>query len=229
MVSVKLWLKAREFIDTLNDILVSALGINPHFVVDSLKDNSVLRIKAKQYDDDGILGFPLIRSCDTPDKPVLFLSVVYQLTIDARDRHLQVEASSVGLYVDVTGGHKKPRPLVRVEYKRQRAASAAHMHIHANSPELAWIYGTATNPAPNLHDLHFPVGGRRFRPTLEEFIFFLNDEKLFTDWQEGWRQNLERTLTDWERIQAKSAVRTYPQEAAEALISLGHEIHFPED
>lgn len=38
------------------------------------------------------------------------------------------------------------------------------------------------------------------------------------------QQHLETTLADWERIQAKSTVRTYPQETAEVFRTLGYKI-----
>ena len=48
-------------------------------------------------------------------------------------------------------------------------------------------YGSSGQPAPDLHALHFPAGGRRFRPTLEEFLLFLDRENLFNDWKDGWK------------------------------------------
>ena len=126
----------------------------------------------------------------------------------------------VGLWADVTGGRKRPRPIVRVEYDRRqsgRGRSAAHVHLHANSPELAWMYGSAGRPAPDLHALHFPVGGRRFRPTLEEFLLFLDRENLFNDWKEGWKPRLIRSLEAWERRQARATARQFPDEAIGAL------------
>lgn len=237
MDSVNLQAEADEFVGTLNRILEGSLGVRAQFKTRELENRrqeytGALSIELEKCPYTGIREIPLIRvirGCDKQDKPVLFLSIAYTAGINHRNRYLQVLTSSVGLYTDVTGGQKKPCPIVRVEYLRQRSVSAAHMHIHANSPEITWIYGTAGNPAPNLHDLHFPVGGRRFRPTLEEFLFFLNDEKLFTDWRKGWKQHLETTLTEWERIQARSVVRTYPQEAVETLSALGYDVNPPID
>ena len=114
-------------------------------------------------------------------------------------------------------------PVVRAEYLRKRAVSAAHLHIHASSPELAWIYGTASKPVHALHDLHIPVGDKRFRPTLEEFLFFLHDEHLFTDWRSGWKQRLKTTHDEWRRRQAESVVRAYKEE----LETLGYKITLP--
>lgn len=103
------------------------------------------------------------------------------------------------------------------------------MHIHANSPEVTWLYGITNRYAPNLHELHFPVGGQHFRPTLEEFLFFLNDMRLVTDWQDGWKQYLKTTYRKWQDIQAKSVVRAYQEAAIEELECLGFKITPPVD
>jgi len=101
------------------------------------------------------------------------------------------------------------------------------VHLHANSPELAWVYGTSAQPAPDLHALHFPAGGRRFRPTLEEFLLFLDRERLFNDWKDGWKPKLIRSLEAWERLQARATVRQFPDEAAGALEALGYSVTAP--
>ena len=89
------------------------------------------------------------------------------------------------------------------------------------------MYGSAGRPAPDLHALHFPVGGRRFRPTLEEFLLFLDREKLFDDWKEGWKPRLIRSLEAWERQQARATARQFPDEAVGALEALGYGVTPP--
>ena len=100
--------------------------------------------------------------------------------------------------------------------------AAAHVHLHANSPELAWIYGSSGQPAPDLHALHFPVGGKRFRPTLEDFLLFLDREGIFANWKPGWRTEVIESLAEWDRSQARATVRRYPEEAITQLEDLGH-------
>ena len=137
---------------------------------------------------------------------MILLQARFSVELDTADDHLQVLASTVGLWVDVTGGRKRPRPIVRVEYDRRRVAgnrAAAHVHIHAHSPELAWIYGSGGRPAANLHALHFPVGGQRFRPTFEDFLLFLDREHIFTHFKEGWKPAVLSSLRLWEEVQAR--------------------------
>ena len=69
-----------------------------------------------------------------------------------------------------------------------------------------------------------PRGGRRFRPTLEEFLLFLDRENLFNDWKDGWKPKLIRSLEAWERLQSRATVRQFPEEAVGALEVLGYSV-----
>ena len=93
--------------------------------------------------------------------------------------------------------------------------------------EFGWIYGTAQRTPPRLSEIHFPVGGRRFRPTVEELLKFLDREGLFTDWLTGWESLVDASLTEWEWIQARATVRQHPQAAVEQLEDLGYQITPP--
>ena len=120
--------------------------------------------------------------------------------------------------------------MVRVEYDRRRLAgdrAAAHVHLHAHSPELAWIYGSSGRPAPDLHRLHFPVGGKRFRPTLEDFLLFLDREGLYKGFKEGWRPAVQASLRQWEEAQAATTARRFPDAAAGSLKRLGYTVTAP--
>ena len=72
------------------------------------------------------------------------------------------------------------------------------------------------------------MGGRRFRPTLEEFLLFLSDEHLYTDWSRDWKQVVKLSLEEWELLQARSTTRSHPSETAKVLESLGYQITPPE-
>ena len=175
-------------------------------------------------------GLALVRLCDDSGRPALFLLAKFTVEMDDAHSYLRVVSSTFGLWVDVTGGRQHPRPIVRVEYDRSQllpGRAAAHVHLHANSPELAWIYGTSAQAAPDLHALHFPAGGRRFRPMLEEFLLFLDRERLFNDWKEGWKPRLIQSLEAWEHLQARATARQYPDEAASTLEALGYTVMAP--
>ena len=86
---------------------------------------------------------------------------------------------------------------------------------------LQWSAGSRSSRAS------LPAGGRRFRPTLEEFLLFLDRENLFNDWKDGWKPELIRSLEGWERIQARATARQFPDEAAGALEALGYDVTAP--
>ena len=219
-----------RFVGTLNHLLESSVSTTARFNGRLSADGTEAVIRVQGGSDDRSAGVALVRSDDDPDGPVLFLRARYIVEVDSRRDDLRVSSSMVGLWADVTGGRKRPRPIVRVEYDRRQPASgraAAHVHLHANSPELVWMYGSAGRPAPDLHALHFPVGGRRFRPTLEEFLLFLDRENLFNDWKAGWKPKLIRSLEAWERRQARATARQFPAEAIGALQTLGYRVTAP--
>ncbi len=115
--------------------------------------------------------------------------------------------------------------MFRIEYDREAVSKPlAHIHLHAESVELGWIYGTAGLDLPRLQEIHFPVGGRRFRPTVEELLEFLNREKLFTDWRQGWDVILDQSLETWNKRQAQATVRNNPEVAIEQLGRMDYQV-----
>ncbi len=214
-----------DFISRLNDIIDASIATDIRFAAEFFETGEGAIVRAQTPANRRWPGLPLVRPNDDSQSPRLFLRAQYRVEMDDTNAHLQVITSTVGLLVDVTGGQRDPRPLLRVEYDRRRSKPgrpAAHVHLHANSPELAWIYGSSGQPAPDLHALHFPVGGRRFRPTLEDFLLFLDRERIFTNWKPGWRAQVIASLAEWDRSQARTTVRRYPDEAIRQLEDLGY-------
>jgi hypothetical protein len=85
-------------------------------------------------------------------------------------------------------------------------------------------YGQQPRP---LDKFHIPVGGRRYRPSLEDFIEFLHAERLLPTLREGWRELLAETRGDWLRRQLRAAVRNDPDSAAEQLTAMGWNVGPP--
>ena len=65
-------------------------------------------------------------------------------------------------------------------------------------------------------DLHLPVGGRRFRPSLEDLIEFCILEDLVTP-RRDWQDELNASRDRFRIQQLKAAVRRNPDEAADVL------------
>ncbi len=181
-------------------------------------------------EERGFQLIPLRRRVDPDDgdTPVL-LKVAFDVGLDDQeDRFLTVEHSTFGLWIRSHPG-RDPRPVVRIEYDRSATSKPqAHVHLHAESVELGWLYGTADRPLPSLHEIHFPMGGRRFRPTLEDFLLFLDREGLFTDWVDpSWRSVVEESLGDFEQRQARATVRRHRDAAVAELRRLGYQVVAP--
>ena len=222
---------ATELASRLNIVVDAAIDTDVRFVAQLKDDDRRAAVEAsRSY--GRLPAFPLVRLNEDRGSPALLLDVNYVLEVACSREYVGVVTSSIGLWVDVTGGRKKHRPLVRLEYDRDPRTvdrPAGHVHLHANSPEMAWVYGSSGRAAPDLHALHFPVGAQRFRPTLEDFLLFLNRERLYTDFKPNWRPTVLRSLQEWSVRQAAASVQKYPQVAAGELTKLGYTVAPPAD
>ena len=129
----------RDFVSSLNAVIAAAVDTDARFAENLIAGGQMALIEAsRSY--GGYAAFPLVRSDENGAAPALLLRARYAVEMAVGREYLRVVTSSIGLWVDVTGGYKKHRPLVRLEYDRYpRAAdrAAAHVHLHANSPEMA--------------------------------------------------------------------------------------------
>ena len=211
---------------SLNNVVAAAIDTDVRFEAEFKEDGRRAGIEAsRSY--AGSMAFPLVRTEEDRAAPALLLRARYVVEMARGGEYPRVVTSTIRLWVDVTGGRKKHRPLVRLEYDRYpRAAdrAAAHVHLHANSPEMAWVFGSSGRAAPDLHALHFPVGGKRFRPTLEDFLLFLDREKLYTDLKPDWKYEVLRSLDEWKQRQAATTVKKYPETAIRVLEELGYTV-----
>jgi hypothetical protein len=60
------------------------------------------------------------------------------------------------------------------------------------------------------------VGGKRFRPCIEDVIEFLITERL-TEGREGWEKKLEEGRNRYRRTQLLAAMRRHPEVVEEYL------------
>ncbi|MFC0247381.1 hypothetical protein ACFFIO_02585 [Citricoccus parietis] len=74
-----------------------------------------------------------------------------------------------------------------------------------------------------MQELHFPMGGHRFRPALEDVLEMLIDE-FGIDNDQNAREALKRGRLVWRQTQTKSAVRDDPESAVEVLRGLGYDV-----
>jgi hypothetical protein len=120
-------------------------------------------------------------------------------------------------------------PLIRQEFRSDMAKDApfAHWHIHADRGALSHLLGQAhavrSDVVQNPHDmssLHFPVGGERFRPCVEDVLEFAVRE-LGVDCKTGWEGALKAGREKWRRRQFRTTVRDLQEEAADVLRKQG--------
>lgn len=136
---------------------------------------------------------------------------------------LAVEESSYKLSADLDR-----TPVLRFDYVRDATSTpGAHIQVHAHRGALSHLLSRAGHPdAHDMSHLHVPVGGPRFRPSLEDVLQFLVAECRF-DHVRGWRRAIDVGREEWRRIQACAVARDFPQEAAETLRRLGYSVTAP--
>lgn len=173
------------------------------------------------------------------DGAALFrLTVAVDCSRDSSERFLAVDRSAV----IVRAVHGSSEPLFRYDYERRNTGGQAcsHIQVHAHRDAFSHLMATCGrssmrarrradgNRLPQLSDLHFPLGGHRFRPCLEDVLQMLVDE-FGIDAPEGALDALADGREGWRRLQLAAAVRDAPETAADALAALDYEIGRPKD
>lgn len=144
-------------------------------------------------------------------KPQAWLEALYRCFLDPTG-YLTVFSS----YCAITGPDEQR--LCHYDYEREKENyPAAHVQIGGSSPALGALPGDRKDI--DLPKLHFPVGGRRYRPCLEDIIEFLIVER-FAKGRPGWQQVLEKQRREFLRTQLKAAIRHEPELAREVLAGL---------
>lgn len=169
-------------------------------------------------------------------EPLLRLRARYRCAWDHVHHFLAVQDSKLSVAAEgVT------EPLFRFDYQRTPSGDgipAAHLQVHAERAELTDVMtecGTGTRRArkrqrdveqgvpQRLADLHFPLGGSRFRPCIEDVLEMLVRE-LGVDFIDGWAEVLKRGRASWRRNQTAAAVRDSLETAAKTLRLYGYPV-----
>lgn len=164
---------------------------------------------------------------------VLRLEFRAKLTTDRLKQHLKTVESKIHVFAE-----DGKLPLFRYEFdgaKEERPLPAAHMQFHGEHPDLARAMAgsrTRSTPkqglGPNVCDLHFPVGGTRFRPCLEDVLEMLIVEfALLTDAERADSMTaLQSGRVAWRTRQLQAAIRDNPQAAIAQLHSMGYHVRW---
>ncbi|MBX3094256.1 MAG: hypothetical protein KF680_06960 [Cryobacterium sp.] len=127
------------------------------------------------------------------------------------------------------------QPLFRLDYQADmHTVPVAHWQFHAERGSLTHLLTLANQHRPKVVEnphtiskLHFPVGGERFRPCMEDVLQFLIEE-CGVDSQPNWREAVDKGREKWRRFQLRSVVRDLQEEAAAVLRREGWTVVAPE-
>lgn len=178
-------------------------------------------------------GEPGVVALRAKGKAIIGVAIEYRCVWNSTNQFLAVDQSSVKVIPLADSGRE---PLFRVEYKRAQDSHypSSHFHVHAHRDEFTHLRGFAakldveradkveeyfTKPAW-LSAFHFPTGGHRFRPCLEDILECLRVEfKLDVD-NNRWQPHLRKARLKWRRIQTASVVQDDPEEALRVLVDV---------
>lgn len=164
--------------------------------------------------------------------PLLRLDLRYHLEISSEGDYVRVERSTF----QVRGMIKKVDPFFRYDFEAHPGSAAiptAHLNVYGHRDDLlhAMYVSNKSRSRPankkdldptsprGLHMLHFPIGGARFRPCLEDVLEFVIRE-FGIDTAPGWQDAINAGRAEWRRIQLASAVQDDPETARRALAEL---------
>ncbi len=214
--------QCQTFAEELHQTLDSALPGVPQFVVSPGAGAASHRFVITPAER---LTIPL----HIGDEELALLHVEWHLDLDSSGDYLKAVESKWKVY-----SSKDRTPLFRLEYDQSSTqVPAAHWHVHAERGALSEMLthasltpGSTPRQPNDLSKLHFPVGGGRFRPCLEDLVQFLILE-CGVDCKPKWKPALEEGRHHWRRRQLASAVRDAPDVAAESLQSAGWTVEPP--
>lgn len=143
-------------------------------------------------------------------KAKVWITAGYRCFLDP-DGYLTVDSSRYAVSADAAGDVG----LCYYDFEREKDRYAtAHLQVEGESAALGALPGP--RGTKDLHKLHFPVGGRRYRPCLEDVIEFMVTEG-FADGRPDWEQVLNDERDKFLANQLKAAVRRHPETAKAVL------------
>jgi hypothetical protein len=209
---------AQHFAGELSDLLNNTIchGVRVTAVVGVKRDLIVLGYKTTKLDPVTSEGIPITLG----HKPAhCYLGLSIRLQPDPEGEYLAVTSSFMG----ISATADLEQTLLHYDYERGKGNGypEAHLQLDAASDEWSALCQRAGLGDRPLDKLHFPVGGRRYRPTLEDLIDFLITEGL-AEPRPDWAEFVEAGREGFRRRQLKAAVRRDPDTAMEALRDSGH-------
>lgn len=227
--------KARQFGEELRSTLSNSVECN----VEEF-DYKVAEIDGLQICTIRSSPQPRIQLCarvgeDGEHVPTFGLELEYKVFF--REGYLAVQKSSM-----TVGLGKAKEPLFRYEYDRgSRSVPTAHLHVHGHRDELihGMLLGSSGRTTrrlkalqkngldatlPTLSQIHFPLGGRRLRPGLEDLLELLITEFGVAPAREDWKSYLATRRRAWRELQLDTLIARNLGRVIEVLDEHGYKV-----
>ena len=208
-----------EFTGELQALLKNLISTPVVLVAEWQQIKGALRASISSADVAGV-------TLSIKGRAIFQLQFKYLCEFQAPRGRLTVRSSSFKVIHAVTR-----LPLWHYDYVRdmKKADSAIdHLNIHAHRNEIASALALA-NPSSkdmDMRTLHFPFGGPRFRPTLED-VFEMLISEFNIDTVPGATRVLKKSRKRYFDRQLESAVYDAPETAAKILRQLGFAVQPP--
>lgn len=226
---------AQAFATELTSTFCGVFGESmPEFVAEASprRDGTTRRVLVHPKDS---VDLPL----EIDGAPALTLICDYHCVWDHQATYLKVTKANIHVLpaTDTT-------PLFRYEFEdgMQAAFPCAHLQVHAHRDEFLFAMlragrgkpasrvkaatGESKAAPPSLSKLHFPLGGARMRPCVEDVLQMLVSEFAVTT-VPGAQAVLDAGRARWRRHQIGAAVRDAPAEAVRVLETMGYAVAEP--
>jgi len=215
--------QASRFADDLTHLLNNSIttGIRITSVLSDEVDTGWIGYKIKP---DDVVG-QLIPAKLGREAASCYLQVGMTLRLDPRPevRSLIVQGSTMGVYCN-----DDPESMVfHYDFHREprNEYPGAHFQIAGSSDSLRELCDRR-GLTRTLDRFHFPVGGKRYRPTVEDVVEFLVVEGI-SRCHDGWADVVKSHRENWERIQLRAVIRRDAATAADELRQMGYEVNPP--
>lgn len=209
---------AGELTEVLNGTVTDGIRLNVYM---DERGRAVVGYRISQRNP---LGTPIpLTTSRAPAK--LHLSVLHTLDLDESGKDLITSRSTYTLE-----GAEAGASIFTYDYVREppNEYPEAHLHLHGASDALQNLLSVGNRDADKPADFHLPVGGRRYRPCLEDIIEFCVLERLVKP-RDGWQAAVERGRSRYYELQLQAAVRRDPEHAAATLREKGWRVEEPQE
>lgn len=214
----------QQFDAELSSSIEAFTGVRPEFEYTQINDQFVVRLKST----DQSLGIIPLKA---QGHVVLGLRLDFKCSVEHGGRVLAIESSSIAV---LPYARVEREPLFRVEFVRHQNSDlpTSHFHVHAHRDEFTHLQNFAAKLSVErdkkvadylkkpltISSFHFPTGGPRFRPTLEDILEVLRVEFRLDVDKKRWQERLESSRKEWRRQQLAAVVRNWLEEALRVLV-----------